>query len=508
MANARAILATGAIGLALSTAGCTLGPDFERPEAAVPQQFAFAGDDPVEGPLDEAMLANWWTAFADPVLTGLVEQAQSASPDIAIAGARIEKARAQLAAADAAGLPQIGAMASGNVTRLSKNAGFSTLASAFGGGSSGSGSGSGGSGGGQGIGLPGSTFETYAVGFDASWEPDLFGAAKRGREAARAAYNASVYDRQGALNAIAAEVARTYFAYRSLDEQAKFAAEQVAQDARRRSLTVSQIEAGLVSADTLPPVEIALAQTQNQLAALEGQRSTTIASLATLVNAPVRDVQQALASAREQIWTVPIVPPGTPADLVRRRPDIAVAEAQLAMATAQIGVAKASLFPRLSLSGVAEFLSTGLANLISSDSVQLAASGQLGFPVLDFGAGDARVKGAEADAQIAYYQYQKQVLVALGEVEQALVALRTARVQRGRVAFALEQAQRSASAAEAAFEGGLTNGIPVTQAKASLAELEGALVQADAAVANASVALFKALGGGWPVAEAGEPAER
>ena len=504
MISPRRLLATSLFALGLG--GCTLGPDFTPPEAALPTTFAYA-DGAATGADDAAQMDAWWAGFADPVLAELVAIARRDNLDLRMAAARIEQARYGLAATRGLGLPSVQAVGSASVTRLSENSGIGALASAFGGGAS-AGSGTGGSVGGsgssgQGIGAPGSTFESYSAGFDARWELDLFGKARRTREAARAEVEQAVWNERAAQVSIAAETARTYFMLRSIGAQIALDEGRLADLRRSQEIGRMRVEEGLAPAETLPGDDIAVQRLRTAIQRSQGQYRTTLASLALLLGTTVQEVAPLVDTMPATGgFAVPAIAPGTPASLLRRRPDIAAAEAQLHAATARIGVQTASLFPQVSLTGIVELLSGSLARLVSTNSIQAVGQGQVGFPVLDFGRNRAMVGQAQAVADESYLAYRRTVLGALADAETALSQVETARAGRAMAAGIVENAGAALAAAQAAHDAGLTNLAPVLQRRLAYREAEADLVQAEASLRMATVALFKALGGGWsPTAE-------
>ena len=476
-----------------------MGPDFERPEASLPSSFAYSEGASAEP--DAAVMDAWWASFDDPVLVELVDIARRDSFDLRIAASRIEQARYGLAATRGLGLPSIEAVGSANVTRLSENSGISALASAFGGGASGGtgGGASGGSGGtGQGIGLPGTTIESYSAGFDARWELDLFGKAKRTREAATAQVEQAVWNERAAQVSVAAEVARTYFMLRSIEKQLAIDEAQVADYERSLQIDRTRVEEGLAPASILPGSATDIERMSASVEQLRGQYRVTLASLALLLGRPVQEVAPLVdAAGTADRFAVPAIAPGTPASLLRRRPDIAAAEAQLHAATAKIGVQTAGLFPDVSLTGIVELLAGNLSKLISTNSVQAVGQGQVSFPILDFGRGKAMVGQAKAAADESYLSYQQTVLAALTDTETALSQVATARSERDTAAEIAKNAASALQSAQAAYDSGLTNFAPVLQRRIAYREAEGSLVQAEASLRTATVALFKALGGGW-----------
>ncbi|MEO1968659.1 MAG: efflux transporter outer membrane subunit [Sphingomonadaceae bacterium] len=480
----RRLLGTAASCLAL--AACTVGPDYHAPKVDVPanfaeQQSAGAQIDP----------AHWWTAFGDPELTSLIERALAGNPDIAIAASRVRQARLQEIEARAIGLPTVDAQ--GNVTNihLSKNAGLSTLARAFGGGSSDSNSSSGG------ITLPGSSITTYAAGFDASWELDLFGRGTRTRQAARASAEAAVWNQRDAAVTLAAEVADAYFAYRLDQAQIAILHDEIAKLER-----ADQISANIAKSGLQPPIDVvrqraSLTQTKARLQPLEADAKVRIHALGTLLGKGPDAVSAELVDSKADLGPAPEIPAGLPSDLLRRRPDVRAAERNLAAATAQVGVAVADLYPRFSLTGLAQLISTSLGSLFQGDSVQTTASASAMFPILDWGKRKATVASRKEDDQQAYLAYQKTVLRALKDVEDALANISAERARNTQLRSALSDAERTESAVAAQYKTGFVAQDSLINAQVSALSARENLAASNAKLRQDTAALFKAMGGGW-----------
>lgn len=488
--------ATGAMScLAMALAGCTVGPDCSRPRLDAPASYAYATG--TAAPLSaqgEASLAHWWTLYGDPTLDALVDQAMRDNIDLAMASSRIREARQQLALAKAGTMPEVDASASANRTRISKNGGFSQLASALGGGSSGSSSG---------IGLPGDTISTYSAGFDASWEPDLFGGGKRSQEAAQADLASTVWDRRDAQLRLSAEIARSYFSLRSLQARRAVQDQLVATLTRQAGLVQTKVSRGLLPGDAMARPRTLLEQAKGEAAQLKGAERSERAALALLLGTTVEALPAGLGGTASPLSPRPLdIPAGLPSELLKRRPDINAAERSLAAATARIGVARAARFPHLSLTGVVELISTGLASLVSGNSIQALAGGQIGVPLLDFGRGKAREGIAREQAEQANLAYRQTVLGAFSDVEQALARVDAARTNENAFARQLDQAQLAQASAATRLDAGLTDYLPLAEAQEQTFAARQALLQGQFDLRQAELALFKALGGGWEDADA------
>ncbi|WP_246449431.1 efflux transporter outer membrane subunit [Novosphingopyxis iocasae] len=475
---------------------CTVGPNYNAPETQLPP--AFTGPAPSGDAIDPA---RWWTYYKDPELTSLIARAVEGNPDIAIAAARVRQARLQEIAARAKGLPSLDAQASVSQLELSKNAGFANLARAFGGGGS---TGSGGAGGGatNGVALPGGGITTYAAGFDANWELDLFGGAKRGTEAAIARTEAAIWNARDAEVMLAGEIAQAYFALRFDQQQMDVIQTEIAAQQRVVDIAAHNAEVGLIPAIEAINARQQLTADQARIEPIRADMAVRRHAIALLLGDQPGALDGELAQFDAPLVTAPIVPPGLPSDLLRRRPDIRAAERNLAASTADIGVAVADLYPKFSLTGMVQLISTALSSLISTDSLQLTGSALGQFPIFDFGQRKAAVAGREAARDEAYLQYRKTVLGALRDVEDPLAQIDTERRRNGVLAQGVADAQANAKAVEARYAAGFVSEDAALKARAQWLSAREQLAQSDAQLRQYSIALFKALGGGWEGVEA------
>ncbi|HET8612539.1 MAG TPA: efflux transporter outer membrane subunit [Sphingomonas sp.] len=477
-------------------AGCTVGPDYHAPKPALPSAFAEPQGTGAQADVD---LAHWWRAFGDPELDRLIEAGLAHAPDLQTAASRVRAARLGVIQARAAGLPQINADAGANTIRFSKNAGFSQLAKAFGGGSNG---GSGGGAPGQGVALPGDSITTYSAGFDASWELDLFGGVRRQVQSARAAAEAAEWDARDARVRLAAEIADDYLVLRGAQRQAAIAGEEADRQARSLSILAHTAEVGLVPQGNAIRQRTQLAAARARIAPLEAQAHVQMHALAVLVGEPPEALIGELSAARPLPSAPPAVPPGLPIDLIRRRPDVRAAERRLAAATADIGVAVADLYPKITLTGMAEFVSTALGNLFTGNSLQLSAAGNAIFPVLDFGRRHAAVGIRKEQREQAYLAWRTAVLGALRDVEDALARIDAERRSNAELRSGVADARRSLAAVEAQHKVGLADYTPVLDSQQQLLSAEDNLAQSDVRLRQDIASLYKALGGGWSTDDA------
>lgn len=474
--------------------GCTVGPNYHAPETAVP---------PVYGEPQQAVVAvaaidpaHWWTAFGDAELTSLVERALKDNPDIAAAASRVRQARLQEIAAYAVGKPTVDATSDVTHVEFSKNAGFSSLASLFSGGAGGGGGSAGGANGG-GIALPGNGITTYALGFDSSWELDLFGGGRRQVQGALARTDAAIWSGRDAAVTLGAEVAQAYFAMRLDQEQVAVIGSEVQRQRRSLQIAADIARVGLTAqVDTL--------RQQQQITSLEARLEpiradirVRIHALGILLGVEPERLSAELTAPLPALQPVPVVPAGLPSELLRRRPDVRAAERRLAAATADIGVAVADLYPKFNLTGMAEFLSTSLSTLIARDSIQASGVAGITFPLLDWGRRKATVGMRKEDREQAYLQYRTIVLGALRDVEDPLARLDAERRRNAALRRAVSDADRTARAVDAQYRTGLVAQNAPIDAQVTVLSAREQLVSSDAQLRQDTAALFKAIGGGW-----------
>ncbi len=476
-------------------AGCTVGPNYTKPDLPVPPRFAEA---PGSAPGTSAEPpAKWWTRFNDPVLNSLVDRALAGNLDLATARSRIAGARAQEREARAAGLPSLNGSAGLNRIDFSKNAGFSSLAKSFGGAAGGGSGGAGGTSPGQGIALPGSGITTWSLGLDASWELDLFGGVRRQVEGARARTEAAVWNVRDMQVSVAAEVASDYLTLRSLQSQIAISeAELKRQQATLRLVTVRR-EAGLVAELPERQQSLQLSNVAATLPQLQARARDEIHAIGVLTG----DGADGLSSTLTPPAAIPAVafdlPGGLPSDLLRRRPDIRAAERQLAAANADIGVATADLYPKFNLMGMAELISTSLATLFERASIQTTESAAVTVPIFDAGRRRGVIAERRAAADEALIAYKKAVLVAVQDVEDALADVQAEQRRNLELRRGVDQAEQARRLALTTFNAGLSDFQPVLDAQGSLLTNRNTLAQSDATLLTDLARLYKALGGGW-----------
>lgn len=471
--------------VAVLLAGCTVGPNYARPNTPVPPAFAEPHTPAVA---NEAELAAWWRAFGDAELDRLVNRAVAQNLDVETGAARIREARAQERVAGGAALPAVSAAGSVTRQRISEHA----IPAPPGGGNSGGGGPAGG------FAAPGSEFTTWRAGFDASWEIDLFGKTRRSLEAARARTGAAVWNLRDLQVTAAAETASAYLQLRALQQQIAVQEAEVARQERFLRLVAARVRGGLVTRQDLEQQKSQLAAARAATPPLKAEADAQIHALGVLTGATPEALVAELSPAGALPHSPPQVPAGLPSDLLRRRPDIRAAERELAAATADIGVATADLYPSFSLTAAPALVSTALGALLEWGSRAFSASAALDWPIFNGGRTRAKIAVTNARQEKALIAYRKTILTALRDVEDALSALDNDQHQGAGLEQSLSSARRAEDIARTRYRGGLVAYSDVLQAQATRISLENQVIQTKGALARDTVALFKALGGGWP----------
>jgi NodT family efflux transporter outer membrane factor (OMF) lipoprotein len=432
--------------------GCAVGPQFSLPNLPLPAAWQSPP------PVTAKPSADWWQQFNDPVLTQLLTLALQNNADLKIARARVEEARGQRLTAQAQLLPEVAATAS-----LSRGRG--TEAGAV-------------------------TNQRQTVA-DAAWELDLFGGNRRAAESARATLSATRNQQQFVQVSLLAEVARSYLTVRRLQQQLAVAQSRRAAQQGILRIVEAQAREGVVNALDLnravseqasiaadaPLVQASLSQAQNNLAVLAGLQPAQMANLVSnTAPIPLPQLQVALA---------------TPANVLANRPDVQRDAATLRAAVAQVGVAESAWWPSLSVGSL-----FGLTNVASAGVSSLwSASAQAAFSLIDFGRIRGQVRAADARAQAALAAYEQTVLVALADVETALVGLASAQQQLNETQRDAAAAQQLLTLTQQRYDAGLVGKIQVLLAQQSSLLGQNRLAAAQAGLGIALANLFTALGG-------------
>ncbi|HLX07196.1 MAG TPA: efflux transporter outer membrane subunit [Thermoanaerobaculia bacterium] len=463
-----------AAALAGAAAGCTVGPVYQRPPVATPEQFYG-----LAGQAQAASLADlpWWDVFQDPTLKSLIEEALKNGYDVRIATARVEEARARYGIAGAAFYPQVGYQGQFGRERIS---GFEPGAPSGG---------------------VASDFVTANV--NVSWEIDLWGRVRRLNEAAKAQYLASEEARRGVVLALVSEVAAAYFDLRQLDEDLEIARRTTTAFHDTFDLFNRQLQGGVASALETSNADAAWADEAAQVPALESQIAAKENQLSLLLGRSPGPVTRGAPLFGQPLPAE--IPAGLPAALLLRRPDLRQSEQQLVAANAGIGVAEAAFYPTISLTGMFGGLSPDLRHLLGKGQAWTIAAGLTG-PIFEGGSLRAQQRVAVAQFEQAKLQYEQAVTNALGEVSTSLFALQklaAAEVDRQRAVNAYQEAVRLSLLR---YNSGLSAYFEVITAQESLLNAQNLLAQNRHDRLVAMVNFYRALGGGWQVEEAGKAA--
>ena len=495
--------------LLLLASACTVGPNYKAPDAPVPQNYA--GPQPAAGDPQGLDLARWWQAYNDPELTRLIEIGLRQAPDLQTAESRVREARFQVIATRSAGLPSVDAKGSAEDIYL-KQFGHSDIgkfiqqytdqsgtAASGTGTTTGTAVGAAAAGGSQ-PSIP-SNISLFTAGFDASWELDIFGVVRRQVEAARAQEAAARWNARDARVSLAAEIASDYLQMRGYQEQARIQAAEADRQARALQILEHTAQAGLVPQGNAIQQRTSLAQARAQIAPLQAQGFLMMHALAVLVGEQPETLIPELDRDVPLPQVPPQIPPGLPIDLIRRRPDVRAAERQLAAATADIGVAVADLYPKISLSAMPQLATGFLGGFFIGKTFQLTSQGQIDFPIFDFGARRATIGARREEREQAYIKWRQTVLGALRDVEDALTNIQSARISNQQLVGGVADAQRSLGTVEAQFKVGLQTYTPVLNGQQTLLQTQNSLAQNEVQLRTDIAAYYKALGGGWSEGE-------
>ena len=455
------------LSVALLLSGCTVGPNYKRPVAAVPPSYRGIGPG---GTAESGTISlgdqKWWDVFQDEQLRALVRTALQQNYDLRIAASRILEARAQLGITRADQFPT-----------LSAGAGIADVRTA------------------QSKFLPVFETSTGQVNLSAAWHLDFWGKYRRATEVARANLLASEWARQEVVSTLVANVASAYFQLRALDLQLEISKRTL--DSRQESLRLTQILAngGATSLLDVRQAEQLVFTASAEIPALEQQVEQQENFLSILLGQNPGDIPRGQTLTEQH--QPPQVPPGLPSSLLERRPDIRQAEEQLVAANAEIGVARAAYFPDISLSGSGGFQSSALTNLFSGPAGAWSFGASLAQPIFTAGRLRSGVRLAEAQQQTTALFYQQSIQEAFRSVSDALVAYRKTREFRTQQDLLFQSAEDAARLSHMRYTGGATGYLEVLTNETNAFSAELGLVQARLNELLAVVQLYEALGGGW-----------
>jgi len=459
-----ALLVTGIV-----LAGCaTVGPDYVKPDVKAPDKWV-ASAEPGSTAADASRdsLASWWANLDDPTLVALIDTALKNNKELKQAKARIREARAQRGVVEAKFLPSADASGSYTLSRTENNS------------------------------ETGTTRELFAAGLDAGWEIDLFGGIRRANEAAQASYEASQEDYLMVHVSLAAEVALNYIDVRTLQERLAITEENLKLQTETYELTTYRLKAGLITQldvdraktnmeetrASIPTLVTRLAAARNRLSALMGEYPGYVdARVAEPKGLPAVPVEIAL---------------GVPAETLRRRPDVRNAERELAAQTARIGVATAELYPKLSLVGSIGIDATSFAGLFSANSQAAGIGPRFSWNIFNAGAVRSNIEIQNAKQEQALLGYEKTILTALEEAENAMTGYVNEQKRTRSLNDAMTSATDSTNLALAQYNSGLIDFQTVLDAQRTILSVKDNLAVSKGTVIANLVRLYKALGGGW-----------
>ncbi len=451
--------------------GCMVGPNFHPPQpTTVPNAWVGVEKTPTEPSIAttaQLELTQWWRQFDDPILNTLVDDALKANLDLRIAETRLREARATRGVVAGGLWPSV--TASGDYQKY-HTAGV----------------------------IPGNqALNLYQAGFDAVWEIDLFGGQRRNVESADANIQAAIENIRDAQVSLIAEVALNYIQLRGYQQEIVIAQNNLKSQEHTADIVHRNFKVGFNSALDVANADSDVATTESQIPVFETEARQAIYALSVLLARPPGDLLEQL-SPTANLPKVPMqVPAGLPSDLLRRRPDIRAAEAQLHAATAQIGVATAEYFPTFSLTGTLNWSSSLLRTLWTNASRSFAAGASATWPLFQGGAIVSNVRLQEALRDESFITYQQTVLSAFQDVENSLIAFAKEQQHRKLLNDAVVANRKAVDLSSQLYIAGLTDFLNVEIAQRTLYSSEDALVQSETSIVSDLISLYKALGGGW-----------
>lgn len=455
---------------------CAVGPDFKRPETVPPPDFLETTTDKstqqsqvVAG----AMETSWWSLFNDDILSELQIRAQKGNLDLQLAAARVAQSSAQISIANAAGLPHLGL--GGAYARAADSANGQMAL----------------------LGAPDTPYDIMQAGFNASWEIDIWGHARRASESASASMQASAFQREGVRVSIAAEIARTYIQLRHVQTQLDITRQNLAIAEQALKLANSRVKNGIATRFESAASSAQLASIKALIPSLEEQRDALMNALALLLGEAPRTLNTLLMPTHK-IPPVPRqVPIGLSSELARRRPDILQAEARLHMATAATGAAKADFYPRISLVGNLGLQSLDINTFGNWASRTFSVGPTLYLPIFEGGRLRGTLALTKAREQEAAIAYQQTVLHAWHEVDDALSAYADVQRRGEQLTLAFNDYRQAYEVALRRYEQGAAEYLMVLTAQRSLLASQMELADNTSRISIAMVNMYKALGGGW-----------
>ncbi|MEM1263145.1 MAG: efflux transporter outer membrane subunit [Pseudomonadota bacterium] len=459
----------------LVASGCAVGPDYVAPDTDAATAFVSAEQMATSEPV-----ADWWLAFDDTALTALIDAALADSPDLDAARARLDQARAVRGIARAAFWPTLAA--TGTYTNFEQSlespGAFGQLVRA---------------------GLAERDGEFYTSTLETAWEIDVFGSVRRRNESAAASLGVAIADYRAAILGIVAETAAAYFEFGGAEQRIAALERNIELLRQTVELTENKQRSGLAGQIDVDRARAEFEAARAGLATLKAARDASRFRLGALTGQRPADIATTLV-ANPLPQPLPTLAVGTSADLLTRRPDVQAAERRLAAATADVGVATAEFFPRLTLAANYGFEAVKASDMGSSDARFTGIVPGLRLPIFEAGRLRRQRDGAVAGAELAAAAYESTVLTALSETETALSRYNGALQSSESLADAANAAGRAATTARKLYRSGLIDFLDVLAAERRQTELDDQAAAAQANALRATVDLYRSLGGGWQVA--------
>jgi NodT family efflux transporter outer membrane factor (OMF) lipoprotein len=455
-------------------AGCTVGPNFAPPHTEMPESWILSTTQPTTqqsvATTQPADVTQWWTVFNDPTLQRMIERATESNLDLKQAAARIKQARASRGVARADQLPSLNATGSYERTSPADQ-----------------------------------PTDLFRAGLDASWELDIFGGIRRNVEAADADITFAVEDYRDVMVILTAEVAFNYIDLRGFQREIDIARKNLEAQRRSAALTRQLRGAGFVGGLDTANADAAVYTTEAAIPILEQAARQAMYNLAVLLGQEPAALLEELTPVTAIPSPPPRVPIGLPSELLLRRPDVRRAEASLHAATARIGVATAELYPRFTLTGGLSTQGTKLSSLVNWNNSLWSIGPAVSWPIYEGGRIRSNIDLRTAIQEEVLYGYQRTVLIALQDVENALIAYEKEQQRYDALVNAVDANRRAVQFSTDLYTQGQADFLNVLNAQRSLLLTEDALVQSERTMTTNLVALFKALGGGWDPSNLIEP---
>lgn len=452
--------------LCLALAGCTVGPDYPgTPRMGIAKNYEMLPD-PALVP-NEKIAVDWWTVFNDPMLNFLIDEARQSNLSLATAAARVYEARYAVSLQQGGFLP--GFSTQGSVTGQ-ENMNTATMRNAH---------------------------EFFSVGFDASWEIDLWGRVRRSVEAAEAGLAYAQEDYNDALITLYAEVARTYINIRTLQLQITHTTANIESQRESLSLTQTLFKHGLATSLDVSQAERMLASSETVLPLLHLSLTEQTNTMGILLGKEPTHFKDMLMQQGEIPKPAESINVAVPTNIIRQRPDIRRAERAMAQSVANIGIAEAELYPRLTFNGILNFGALDISSLFMPATRAFSFGPNLSWNIFSGGKVQANIKVMDARALQTIYQYENTVLSALNEVENAMHALFQYKVQYQSQEKVVKSARREQELALSLYRQGLVSFQNVLDAQLAVFSAENEMAKAKGQAAVNCVVLYKALGGGW-----------